>query len=487
MKCFQFITILIKIAIGEYMEDYIYKLKNIYSSLPHPVRYALGTLYSKIPLRFRYGQKYSEMYTRLINEEYYSFENNRELQTDALLNLIKYCFKYVPFYSKKIAEYGVNLNKIHTIEEYIKAIPSTKKSDIQENPELFIPRNIQQSQLIFANTGGSTGIPLQLYYLKSVTRSYEHAFFHVLWKRVGYKHGDPVVVLRGSSIPQANSYWYIDKTKNRLVMSSYHLNKETIPKYIEQIKKFKPKYFHVYPSALTIIAKHMEENSVPPFPGVMAILAGSETICTHQRQLLEKTFNCRLFSWYGQGEMVALGGGCEYSEEYHFFPQYGFVELEGDNTSKTNEIISTSFVNPAMPLLRYRTGDIAEPSDNLPCKCGRNHFRIKRVLGRQQELVITKSKSIVTLTGLIFGLHHEAFKNIIRMQIEQKVLGHIIVRIDKMESFTSKDEKEIANNMIEAVKGDLEIDFEYSEDLLLTEMGKHKLLIQKLSVDDYFN
>ena len=339
---------------------------------------------------------------------------------------------------------------------------------------------------MYANTGGSTGTPSQLYYLKFVTRSFEQAFFHILWKRVGYKHGDPVVVLRGFSIPQSNSYWYVDKTKNRLIMSSYHLNRETIPQYIEQIKKFRPKYFHVYPSALTIIAKYMKNNAISPSPGITAILAGSETIYPHQRTLLESTFNCRLFSWYGQSEMVALGGECEHSAEYHFFPQYGFVELEHDNKSSTCEIIGTSFVNPAMPLIRYKTGDIAEPSDNFPCKCGRNHFRVKRVLGRKQELIVTKSKSIVTLTALVFGLHHEAFKNIRRMQIEQTVPGRIVVRIDKMDTFTSKDEDEIAKNMYTAVKGDLAIEFEYSEDLLLTKMGKHKFLLQRLNVDDYF-
>jgi phenylacetate-CoA ligase len=467
------------------MEDYFYKLKNIYSSLPTPVRMTLGYLYGQIPLGIRYGKSYSDMYHRLLAEELYSSKRNREIQTENLKNLLKFCSENVPYYSRIFAEHGINIQQVQTIDDFKKYIPFTLKTDIQANNKAFISTNLEASQSISANTGGSTGIPLQLYYQKHVTRSIEHAFFHNLWRRVDYKHGDPVVVLRGFSIPQANDYWFLDKTKNRLVMSSYHLNIENIPRYINKICKFKPKYFHVYPSALSIIAKYMDNHKISfPFT-IKAILAGSETIIPHQRKLLEETFKCRLFSWYGQGEMVALGGECEFSNEYHFFPRYGFVELEKDDSTKKFEIFGTSFVNPAMPLIRYKTGDIAEISDNRQCKCGRNHFRIKRVLGRMQEMIVTKSKSIVTLTGLVFGLHHEAFKNIRRLQIEQSVPGEIIIRIDKMDSFTTHDENEMAKSMLAAVSGDLEIDFEYSHELSLTPMGKHKLLIQKLNLNNF--
>lgn len=468
------------------MEDYIYKLKNLYTVLPIPIRAALGFLYNKVPPSIRYGKNYTDMYDRLLSEEFYSTARIHEIQAEALKFLVRYCFEKVPYYSRVFAEYEINVKQIQTIEDFKKNIPFTLKSDIQSNSEAFIPSSIDRNQLILANTGGSTGIPLQLYYQKHLTRSYEHAFFHNLWKRVDFEYGDPVVFLRGFSIPQSNHYWYFDRTKNRLVMSSYHLNTKTIPLYINRIKSFKPKFFHVYPAALTIIAKYMDNHSISlPFNS-KAILAGSETIFPHQRKLLEKIFNCRLFSWYGQGEMVALGGECEHSREYHLYPQYGFAELEKVSGADSFEIVGTSFVNPAMPLLRYKTGDIAEPSENRPCECGRNHYRIKSVLGRKQELIVTRDNSIVTLTALVFGLHHEAFKNIRRLQIEQQIPGHITVRIDKMDSFTRKDEIEIAKNMSAAVSGDLEIDFEYSHELSLTPMGKHKLLIQKLDIQNYF-
>jgi phenylacetate-CoA ligase len=467
------------------MEDYIYKIKNTYAQLPLRIRTALGYLYGKVPLKIRYGKNYFDMYRRLIKEEYYSNSQILEIQMEALRDLVKYCSEKVPFYSMLFSEYGINANQIHTIEEYQKIIPHIQKSDVQNNLELFIPRNIKRSKILNSNTGGSTGIPLQLFYEKNVTRSLEYAFIHNLWKRVGYKHGDPTVVLRGFSIPQSKNYWYYDATKNRLIMSSYHINKNTIPEYIKEIRTFKPKYLHVYPSSLNIIAKYMQEYSIAPLSNIEAILAGSETIYPEQRKLLEGTFNCRLFSWYGLGEMVALGGECEYSTDYHFYPQYGLVELEKDKTIGSYEIVGTTFVNPAMPLLRYKTGDFVELSDNETCRCRRNYLRIKRVIGRKQELIVSKSHSLITLTALIFGLHHNAFKNIRRMQIEQNTPGKITVRIDKMDSFTKTDEEEIKTNMNFATKGDLEFDFVYSSNIQLTEMGKHKFLIQQLNIIDY--
>lgn len=425
------------------------------------------------------------MNRRLKDEDRWSVDRLKQRQMDELRRLLSFVSKEVPFYGRRFAEHGLNVSQIQSPDDF-KRIPFTVRDDVQKHPESFVPKNLSRSKLLRTNTGGSTGIPLQLYYRKSVSRSREHAFIHNLWSRVGYQHGDSLAVLRGASVPQSKDLWYHDTTKNRLVMSSYHLNPELIPRYIDELRRFRPKYLHVYPASLVIVAKFMEENHISAIDGVKGVLAGSEAILNHHRELLERVFGCRLFSWYGLGEMVGLGGECEASNEYHFYPQYSYVELvEDGGVPGIGEIVGTALINPAMPLVRYRTMDMAEASENDMCACGRSHFRVKKVIGRQQELVVTRSGSVLTLTALIFGLHHDAFERIRRMQILQEHAGRITLRIDRMSKYSDRDEQELRRNIFEAVGDDLTLEFEYTDQLILSSMGKHKFLIQKLDLGKY--
>ena len=71
-----------------------------------------------------------------------------------------------------------------------------------------------------------------------------------------------------------------------------------------------------------------------------------------------------------------------------------------------------------MPFIRYRTGDLATFSSNT-CQCGRNYTLFDDIEGRNYEYVFTKDGRKISLTGLIFGQHFNAFRKIDKMQLLQ--------------------------------------------------------------------
>jgi len=77
---------------------------------------------------------------------------------------------------------------------------------------------------------------------------------------------------------------------------------------------------------------------------------------------------------------------CGSGEYYHDFQEYALTEVldkEGNPVMEEGgigEIVSTPFTNPVTPLIRYRTGDLAQVTFQ-PCPCGRAHRRIKKILG----------------------------------------------------------------------------------------------------------
>jgi phenylacetate-CoA ligase len=298
------------------------------------------------------------------------------------------------------------------------------------------------------------------------------------------------VILRGNVVKSANKnkFWEYDPVNKNLVLSSYHMNDETLPMYIQKIREFKPDFIQAYPSVITILARFMKENSTSPFPSVKAILCGSENLYPWQRELLEGAFQCRVYSWYGHTEIAALAGECEKSTYYHIFPEYGYVELinkDGEPVRDDNEmgeIVATGLNNFAMPFIRYRTMDLAVLV-NDKCECRRNYPLLKRVEGRLQELVVTKDKRFITLTALIFAQHFEAFSRVKEMQLIQEKEGELVVRIVKSPQYSNADQQEILSKMQRAVGGGLEINFDYVDHIPRTQSGKYKFLIQKLPIE----
>lgn len=162
----------------------------------------------------------------------------------------------------------------------MKKIPFLTKEIIQNNLEDLVAQNYPRSKFHYVTTGGSTGIPMGFYLDKNTAGSIEGAFILTQWSRVGFKLGDKCVILRGNVVKSANKgkLWEYDSANKKLILSSYHMIDETLPKYIAQIRKFKPDFIQAYPSAITILARFMKENNIKNILSVKAILCGSENL-----------------------------------------------------------------------------------------------------------------------------------------------------------------------------------------------------------------
>jgi phenylacetate-CoA ligase len=456
--------------------------------LPHPVQQLLRYVYGAIPPRLRYGKAFWETYDFLKESQWWSRQKLAEYQLQQLSRLLNHAYDNVPYYRRVFDERGLKPKDIQDFDD-LRRLPYLTKEIIQDNLPDLVARNYPKSKLRYATTGGSTGIPLGFYIERGVSEAREQAFITTLWNRVGFSIGDRCAILRGNVVRSASKgkFWEYNPTDKNLVLSSYHITDETLPNYVEKIREFKPDFIQAYPSMITILARFMKENNIAPFPTVKAILCGSESLYPWQRHLLEAAFRCRAYSWYGHSEQAALAGQCEKSNYYHIQSEYGIVELideKGNPVTSENEmgeIVATGLNNFACPLIRYRTMDLAVPS-NAGCECGRNYPLLKDIEGRLQDLIVTRDKRPVTLTALIFAQHFEAFSKVKQMQLFQQKEGELVVKIVRTPKYSKKDEQEIRLKMQRAVGNGLDIGFNYVDHIPLTPGGKHRFLIQELPV-----
>lgn len=463
--------------------------KTLIKKLPYPIKQGIKYIYGAIPARFRYSKVFWDTYNFLQESQWWSREKLEEYQMQQLRKLLDHAYENVPYYGRVFDERGLKPKDIQDFDD-LRKLPCLTKEIIQENLSDMVARNYPESKLQYCTTGGSTGISLGFYHEKGVSAAKEQAFMFTQWNRVGFKIGDRCVTLRGNVVQSASKgkFWEYDPINKNLILSSYHMTDETLPKYIAKIREFRPAFIQAYPSAITILARFMRKNNVKPFFSVKAILCGSENLYPWQRKLLEGVFRCRVYSWYGHSEQAVLAGECEKSTCYHIFPEYGFVELidkEAELLTKENklgEIVATGFNNYVCPFIRYRTMDLAVPT-SIKCECGRNYPLIEKVEGRLQELVVTEDGRAITLTALIFAQHFEAFSKVKEMQLVQEKEGEITVKVVKSLQYSANDENEILSKMQRAVGSGLDVSFDYVNYIPRTQSGKYRFLIQKLPIE----
>ncbi|GAF84516.1 unnamed protein product, partial [marine sediment metagenome] len=173
--------------------------------------------------------------------------------------------------------------------------------------------------------------------------------------------------------------WECDVENNYLILSTYDMTEENLPRYVKKIEEFKPKVIRGYPSALDILARFIKENNltINKKRNIKAISTSSENLYPAQRKLIEGIFKCAIFDKYGNCEQVTILGECEKHAGYHDFMEYSYMEIldtEGKPVTEEGqigEIVSTGFTNYAVPFIRYKPEDLVEYTTHK-CSCGRN-------------------------------------------------------------------------------------------------------------------
>lgn len=125
---------------------------------------------------------------------------------------------------------------------------------------------------------------------------------------------------------------------------------------------------------------------------------------------------------------------------YHILGEYGYTEII-KNEYGDKEIVSTGFINQAMPLIRYKTGDFVEES-NFICDCGDPNKLVKEIKGRAEEIIHLSD-------GRRIGrLHDQIFKNVNHVKNGQIIYifpDEFIFRVVPRDNFDNTNLDELHN------------------------------------------
>lgn len=366
------------------------------------------------------------------------------------------------------AQTGREKDFSHPID-FLKTFPYVEKEEVRADPGAFLTHVYPRFS---AYTSGTTGTPLRLKRtLYSIAR--EEAGFFLWYRDAGWSPGDMMAEMRGEMIIPATQtappFGVRDYVFNRSVLSSYHLSDTHLPWYNAHVRKNAIQFISAYPSAAYIFAEYLDRRGHAPL-GCTAVFLASESVLPHFRALIEKYIG-PVHCQYGNGERTAWMTTCS-AGFYHEDVQYGFTEYLpcGDGMY---EIVTTNFTNAAMPLVRYRTGDIAEGLFGWnECTCGKPTPGCRAIIGRRDACVVTSDGRRIGRLDHVF----KQARNIIAAQIVQKSHTHCELRIMRSASYTQEDEQEIIRALRQRV-GDMTIECTYCDELPRGARGKFHAVI----------
>lgn len=465
------------------IEDILHPFLDLYYKMPQSIKYIIGRSYRLLPYRMRFGASYSDFKNEYQVYKNASIQELREIQWKKISQILDIAFSQIPYYQQYYRKAGIERKDIHNFDTFAK-LPVITKNQIQEHLNDFCASQLASKRLK-TNSGGSSGTPVEFYLHKGITRSKEKFYFDEFWSWFGYQDGARITQIRGLKLKNNRKTDY-DPIKNSLICSSYQLDDLGVKEIVDAWNKFKPQFFHCYPSTIFQIVNSMEQQKLKLDFAPDAVFASSEPLFPYMKMKIGTVLKTKCVNWYGHSERLVLAPHCEYAELFHVFPLYGYLELIDDSgmlitqNQVPGKMIATGFDNAVMPLIRYDTQDFAQWHGDECEFCHRKWPILERIEGRAIEFIYDKNMKKISITAVIYGQHLKAFKNIKKMQLFQNRQGEVSVRIVKNQAFDTSDAFEIKYKIENVSPDNLLAALEYVDDIPSRKNGKFQFLIQEI-------
>lgn len=331
-----------------------------------------------------------------------SLEEIKLFQEQELKKLLPYLKNHSAFYSALFEKHAIDINKIQTLED-LRQIPPTSKEDLQIHGNEFVCVN--KSQIIdYITTSGTLGNPV--IFAMTDQDLNRLAYNECLSFRIAGCTQDDVFQLMTTMDRRfmAGLAYFLG---TRMLKAAMIRVGNGIPELQwDSIKRFSPTTLVAVPSFLINIIDYAEKMGIDYHAsGVKrAVCIGDSirntdfTFNTLGKKISEKWPELKLFSTYASTEMATSFTECECGVGGHHNPELIIVEFLDENDQPVpygtpGEVTISTLGVEGMPLLRFKTGDIAE-AHNEPCKCGRNTIRLGPVIGRKKQMIKFKGTTL---------------------------------------------------------------------------------------------
>lgn len=334
--------------------------------------------------------------------EFQSVEEIRLLQERLLSQQIAYVSQHSLYYKRMFAALDIDVKTIKSIAD-LQKLPFTDKKDLQLYNEDFLC--VPKVDIVdYITTSGTLGDPVTFGCTEKDLQRLAYNE-HKSFACAGIQKGDilQLMTTMDKRFMAGLAYWLGIRD---LGASIIRVGNGIPELQWDTIRRIKPNAIMCVPSFILRLIEYAEANNIDyRHSSITKIIGIGEGLRDQDfnlnllgQKIHEKWPEVQLFATYSSTEMSATFSECEFGCGGHVHPELIIVEIIGEDNlpvpdGQVGEVVITTLGVEGMPLLRFRTGDIAAKVVQ-PCQCGRNSYRITPLIGRKNNMIKLKGTTI---------------------------------------------------------------------------------------------
>ena len=316
------------------------------------------------------------------------------MQNERLKEKVRYVVANNPYMRDLYAKAGVVVEDFRGIEDMDK-LPIIAKANFRETYPLGMCCVPKDSIREMHMSSGSTGTPVVMPYTIAELNQWAECMARCL-RMSGARPGDPMQIMPSFGLFNGGFGMYHGaRAAGLFVIPTGSGNTE---RQIRLARDFNTRVFGAVISYTGRLIEVMEKMNVE-LPSLKIGIFGAETVTTAMMQKISARLNIDVFNIYGMtetGGVGTLGMDCRDHSGIHVWEDHYYLEVVDPVTKKVlpdgevGELVVTSLTREALPVIRFKTGDLTRILSREKCACGRSHVRIDQISGRTDDMLIIK-------------------------------------------------------------------------------------------------
>ena len=304
-----------------------------------------------------------------------------------LRQLVRFAGRETRYYQELFERIGFDPTLDFSFDDFAK-LPILERHHVSRSGKDLIGRRLRKSQLRRDATGGSTGEPTEVW-LGPEEQGWRESGLEYPMRRIGVPTGVSTGFFWGHNLDPVsrNSFRdrYHDFEANRRWFDCFRLSPEMFETYHQEFERWRPTCIVAYASALAQFADYLFEHGYRPTYPTRCFVTGAEKLLPAQRELIREVFKKPVHERYGSRDAGLMAFQYSPEDTLDYEVDWASVFIEPETSDPLSPILVTKLHADAMPMLRYRIGDMGRfPAGSKP---GYPIFVLNEVLGRESARI----------------------------------------------------------------------------------------------------
>ena len=411
---------------------------------------------------------------------------DRERKTNWILNrlrvAVRRAYEETEYYRELFDRIGFDPRADFGFDEFSQ-IPVLDREHIHEAGPKLISSAVSADQLRRDRTGGSTGVPTEIW-LGPNERGWRDSGMEHFFEKLGVPEGSRTALLWGHHLdPQATDSLrdrYQAFVSNVRWFDSLRLSPQVLEEYHQELERFRPACIIAYASPLGYLAEYILSRGYKPNYPTRCMITGAEKLWSRHRNLIEEAFGRPVHERYGSRDAGCLGVQLDPANPLEYTLDWSFTlvepELAQAESPSDSPILVTKLHADGMPMIRYRIGDIGRfPAGSKP---GHPAFTLSDVMGRVIDRIALPDGRWVAGQEVPHLLKDYPVREFLFLQRQDR---SVELQIVPQQEFSNERLQEI-ENILKANLPGLPIKIEFKESVVRTKSNKWRPVISEARV-----